>query len=45
MRTVSFFKGTAAVFEDGLGGGVGWLSLMVKKSVAGTMKPPNFKKV
>lgn len=30
MRTVSFFRGTAAVFWAGAGGGVGWvLSLMV----------------
>lgn len=32
MRTVSFFRGTDAVFWTGVGGGVGWvLSLMVKK--------------
>ena len=32
MRTVSFFSGTAAVFAEGAGGGVGWvlLSLMIK---------------
>ena len=31
MRTVSFLRGTAAVFWTGAGGGVGWvLSLMVK---------------
>ena len=33
MRTVSFFKGTAAVFCSGFGGGVGWVwSLMGKKT-------------
>jgi hypothetical protein len=32
MRTVSFLRGTAAVFWTGDGGGVGWvlLSLMMK---------------
>lgn len=27
MRTVSFFKGTPVVFDDGEGGGVGWVLL------------------
>lgn len=43
MRTVSFFRGTAAVFWDGVGGGVGCvlLSLMVQKFVTGTNAPVN----
>jgi hypothetical protein len=36
MRTVSFLSGTAEVFADGTGGGVGWVlfsSLMVDGKV------------
>ena len=46
MRTVSFFNGTAAVFAEGVGGGVGCvlLSLMVNYFVAKSQRVPNFKK-
>ena len=46
MRTVSFFSGTAAVFTDGAGGGVGWvlLSLMVKV-LSVTRRGRNFQKI
>jgi hypothetical protein len=46
MRTVSFFRGTAAVFWTGDGGGVGWvLSLMVKGIGAEASATANFEKV
>jgi hypothetical protein len=46
MRTVSFFRGTAAVFWTGDGGGVGWvLSLMVKGIGAEASATANFEKI
>lgn len=46
MRTVSFFSGTAAVFAEGVGGGVGCvlLSLMMNYFVGNSISTENFKK-
>lgn len=48
MRTVSFFRGTPAVFEEGDGGGVGWVlfeSLIGLKGSQGTGVPEFQKKI
>jgi hypothetical protein len=36
MRTVSFLRGTAAVFWTGDGGGVGWVLLSLMMKIGGT---------